>query len=350
MRHPPGEGDWAVRSTNMAMNRDQAWRCEFGISRLSDAMLSSVWSCRQRAIWQTIETLAWVTSSPFQCYAQHSLEIPKVCVFPEPGSQQSHCWGTTQKETETDSHHAKFWNPIYPEFIHDSQVWLVTLPDQSQLELTRLTVTLFIVCLSHEQACSLQAGPCPRPGPDFPVPSRAQRTLKDSPWMKGREWRKVFRDKDSKTVTSVSLTSRGELEKLLELNKSKILRHLPRNFPPQLITQRAPMSLLIWSTVKLSTFMVMILSHQEEAEICSVTRFKMARNMKYVYKNYFNKIQLRWVLWTWIFCSQDNPTSHGNWKLYHPLMPSVQMRQHRPILHKQLSSAYCSQFSLVMST
>lgn len=32
-------------------------------------------------------------------------------------------------------------------------------------------------------------------------------------------------------ITSKGLTSREELENLLELNNSKTLRHLPRNFP-----------------------------------------------------------------------------------------------------------------------
>ena len=42
---------------------------------------------------------------------------------------------------------------------------------------------------------------------------------------------KVSRDKYSKTGTSKGLVSRELLEKLLELNKSKTPRHLPRNFP-----------------------------------------------------------------------------------------------------------------------
>ena len=44
-------------------------------------------------------------------------------------------------------------------------------------------------------------------------------------------WGKVPGDKYSKTVTSKGLLSREWLEKLLELNKSKTPRHLPRNFP-----------------------------------------------------------------------------------------------------------------------
>lgn len=122
------------------------------------------------------------------------------------------------------------------------------------------------------------------PGPDWAVPFGALAILKVSPWIKGWEWGKVSRDKYSKTVTSKSLTSKEELEKLSESNESKTLRHLPSNFLTQLITQKALMSLLIWSTVKLSTLMAMTLSHQQEVEMHSVTRFKMARNMKYVYE------------------------------------------------------------------
>ena len=58
-----------------------------------------------------------------------------------------------------------------------------------------------------------------------------ERMLNTSSFHKGQECREVSRDIYSKPVTSKGLTSRGEVEKLLELNNSKTLRHLLRSFP-----------------------------------------------------------------------------------------------------------------------